>query len=108
MDSKPRTVRWKLAVISMLSLVLMAYIDYATGYELVFSAAYLLPVALCAWYFEKRAVWLMAGASGIASWFVDIISGHSYDHVMVQYWNGSMCFVISLTTGLLLHRLRNT
>lgn len=97
----------KMAVISMLSLVAMAYVDYITGYELVFSAAYLLPVALCAWYFGRKAVCLMSFASGLASWFVDGLSGHAYAQSMVQYWNGFTCFIISIITGLLLFRLKH-
>jgi hypothetical protein len=97
-----------MGLISVLSLLVMAYIDYVTGYELVFSAAYLVPTGLCAWYFGRRAVWLMALASGFASWFVDMLSGHTYSASAVQYWNGFMCFVISLVTGLLLHRLKHT
>jgi len=38
-----------MALASVLSLFAMAYVDYVTGYELVFSAAYLIPVSLCAW-----------------------------------------------------------
>jgi hypothetical protein len=42
------SARWKMAVVSFASLLLMACVDYVTGYELVFSAAYLIPVSLCA------------------------------------------------------------
>ncbi|HEY3856243.1 MAG TPA: hypothetical protein VGO67_17795 [Verrucomicrobiae bacterium] len=100
--------RWKMAATSIISLVLMSYIDYVTGYELIFSAAYLIPVSLCAWNFGRRAVWLMSVASGLSSWLVDVLSGHSYAQNMVQYWNGFTCFLISLVTGLLLQRLKRT
>ncbi len=91
---------------SVASLVVMAYIDYVTGVELVFSAAYLIPVSLCGWYCGYRAAWLMSLASGITSWFVDIRSGHQYAHPSIQYWNAATCFLVSLVTGLLLVRLR--
>jgi K+-sensing histidine kinase KdpD len=98
--------RWKMAVASVASLIVMAYIDYITGYELVFSAAYLIPVSLCAWYFGLRTVLLMSIASGVASWLMDI--NHSYSHYMFQLWNSFTCFLISILTGLLLHRLKHT
>jgi hypothetical protein len=98
----------KMALISILSLFAMAYIDYITGYELVFSAAYLIPTSLCAWYLSRRAIWWMSIASGIAACCVDALSGYPYSHFMIRYWNSLMCFVISLTTGLLLHRLKRT
>jgi hypothetical protein len=104
----PSSIRRKMALVSILSLFAMAYIDYITGYELVFSAAYLIPSSLCAWYLSRRAVWVMCLASGIAAFYVDVLSGYPYSHFMIRYWNSFMCFVISLVTGLLLHRLRRT
>lgn len=103
-----KTNRQKMALASILSLFAMAYIDYITGYELVFSAAYLIPTSLCAWYLSRRAIWLMSIASGIAAFCVDALSGYPYSHFMIRYWNSLMCLVISLTTGLLLHRLKRT
>lgn len=100
--------RWQIAATSILSLFIMAYIDYVTGYELVFSAAYLIPVSLCAWFFHRRAVILMSLASGLAAFIVDAIDGHSYSHFMIQYWNSFTCLAISLITGLLLCRLKGT
>jgi K+-sensing histidine kinase KdpD len=100
--------RWQIAMVSVLSLFLMAYVDYVTGYELVFSAAYLIPVSVCAWFFGKKSVWLMSLASGLAAFIVDAIDGHSYSHFMIQYWNSLMCLVISLITGLLLRHLKGT
>jgi K+-sensing histidine kinase KdpD len=100
--------RRKIAVLSVASLFGMAYVDYVTGNEIVFSAAYLIPVSLCAWYFRRRTVWLMSLASGLTACFVDTFSQHSYSHFMFQFWNSFTCFVISLITGLLLHRLRHT
>jgi hypothetical protein len=105
-DEARLSLQRKMMLVSIISLVVMAYIDYATGYELVFSAAYLLPVSLCAWFLGKRAVWLMSVASGFASWFVDMYSGHIYSHYVIQFWNGFVCFLISIVCGLLLLKLR--
>jgi hypothetical protein len=97
-----------MALASILSLFAMAYIDYITGYELFFSAAYLIPVSLCAWHFGRRAVLWMSIASGFAAFVVDAIDGHSYSHFMIQYWNSFTCVLISIITGLLLLRLKRT
>jgi hypothetical protein len=106
--NKPvRSVRWKMMLVSVISLLLMAYVDFITGYELVFSAAYLLPVSVCAWYLGKREVWLMSIASGFASWWVDKYSGHVYAHSSIQFWNSFVCFLISIICGLLLWNLRH-
>jgi hypothetical protein len=50
----------------------------------------------------------MSFASGFANWFVDMIDGHDYTHFMIQYWNSFTCLLISLITGLMLHRLKRT
>ncbi len=91
---------------SAISLLAMAYVDYITGYELIFSAAYLIPVSLCAWSFGLRAIFLISLSSGFASWYVDRLSGHLYSNGLVEYWNAFMCFLISAVTGWLVLRLR--
>lgn len=105
-DQTPLSLRRRMLVASLASLVAMAYLDYITGYELVFSAAYLVPVALCAWYLGKTEVWLMSLAGGLVSWFVDIHSGHVYSHAAIQYWNSFVCFLICIVSGLLLWNVR--
>jgi hypothetical protein len=91
---------------SIVSLAVMAYMDYATGTELIFSAAYIVPVALCAWYLGTTEVWLMSVAGGVTSWYVDRAGGHIYLTNSVQYWNGFVCFLICLVCGLSLVKLR--
>jgi hypothetical protein len=103
-DQAPAALRRRMMVVSVISLLVMAYVDYITGYELVFSAAYLLPVSLCAWYLGKREVWLMSVAAGVTSWLVD--SGHVYAHQSIQFLNSFVCFLISILCGLLLLNLR--
>jgi hypothetical protein len=107
MNPTPSSLRWKMAVASIASLMVMAYVDYVTGNDLIFSAAYILPVALCAWYFGRVAVWLMSIAGGLTSMVVDIYSGHAYAQFLAKYWNGFTCFLVCLITGLLLHRLKH-
>jgi hypothetical protein len=108
MHQPHESLRWKMGLATVGSLLAMAYIDYITGNEIVFSAAYLIPVSLCAWHFSRRAVWLMSAASGCAAYFVDSLSAHNYSNFMFQYWNSFTCFVISLVAGLLLYRLKQT
>lgn len=98
----------KIAALAILSLAVMAYLDHATGNELVFSAAYLVPVAICGWHLSRWAVIAMAFAGGAATWTVDWIGTHSYSHFIYHYGNSFACFLISAVVGLVLHRLRRT
>lgn len=94
--------------VSLVILLLMIYVDYATGHEFMFSAAYLLPVALCAWHLGSWSVWLMALAGGLATGVMGAVEGHVYSHFMFHYWSSFSCFLILLITGLLLHRIKLT
>lgn len=85
----------------------MAYVDHITGHELIFSAAYLIPVAVCAWYFSRTAVVLMSFAGGAMTWLMDWLAGKPYSHFMIHYWNSFTCFAVCLITGLILHRLKH-
>lgn len=98
----------KIILASLACLVLMIVVDYLTGHEVAISMAYLLPVALCAWYLNITAVWLMALAAGLARGVMGSVEGHVYSHSIFHYWNSFTCFVIALTIGLVLHQLRRT
>ncbi len=98
----------KIAAASIVTLLATAGVDYLTGYEFGFTAAYLIPVSLCAWHFGMGSVLLMSVASGVAAWLVDKLGGHPYSHALFHYWNSFTCFVISLITGFVLFRLRRT
>jgi K+-sensing histidine kinase KdpD len=105
-DQAPGSMRRMILVASFLSLLVMACIDYFTGIELIFSAAYLVPVALCAWYLGPWETWVMSILGGVVSWYVDRVSDHVYSHYAVQYWNAFVCFLICIVCGLLLLKLR--
>jgi hypothetical protein len=103
-----RRSRWQLVVIIIASLGLMAALDYLTGQELVFSCAYLVPVGLTAWWFPRRWVMGMAIMSGLTALLVDHFDGYEYSHPLIEYWNAFTCFVISISIGWVLSRLRQT
>jgi hypothetical protein len=97
-----------LKLLIAVSLIAMAALDFFTGQELVFSCAYLIPVALTAWWFSRKWTIGMAAISGITAFFVDLFDGYEYSHPGIAYWNGFTCFLISFLTGLILIRLKRT
>jgi hypothetical protein len=84
----------------------MAALDFTTGQELAFSCAYLLPVSLTAWWFNRGAMIAVSTLSCAIAFVVDELDGYAYSHPGIQYWNASTCFVISIITGLVLERLK--
>lgn len=105
MSESTRLGRVAVAVACIASLAAASAIDYLTGYDLVFSAVYLVPSCLCAWFIGRRAVVMMSVACAVVSWFVD--AGHPYSNASIQYWNAFSCLLVSLFGGLMLFRLRN-
>jgi hypothetical protein len=99
---------WQMILFIFLSLLLMAWLDYVTGQELVFSCAYLVPVCLTAWWFSRRWMIAISVLSGITAFVVDELDGYEYSNAAIGYWNAFTCLLISLAIGYVLSRLRQT
>ncbi len=90
-ETHPRTFS---AVASVVLVAAIGVVDYLTGYAIFFSAFYLLPVALAAWF--------GGGASGIAiSWLSgavwlagDFAAGAHYSSLFVPVWNGLIALTV--------------
>jgi K+-sensing histidine kinase KdpD len=100
--------RWIIKAATILSLVVVGYLDYVTGYEFAFSLFYFIPVLLCAWHFGRFAILSMALASGMTWWFVDKFSGHIYLHEGYRYWDGLTWLITFTVIGLGLYYLRHS
>jgi len=87
-------------------LVLVTWLDYATGYEFGFFVFYFAPVALAAWYGSRRAGLAMAVAAGVCWYLSDALSKHPYSSAYLIYWETFMHLVSFLTTALLLSQIR--
>jgi len=95
-------------MLSLGLLLLVSYVDYATGDEFLFFVFYFIPVALCAWKVGSSAGMGMAFLSGISWLLADRLGGHRYSTEFVGYWNGFICFTAFAVVGLVVGRLRLT
>lgn len=91
----------------LLLLLLITWIDYATGAEVSFSIFYLVPTSLVAWKLGRRAGIAFALLSSIAWLFADKLSGQVYSHPAIPVWNASVRLGFFLTTVLVLAGLRD-
>ena len=108
MDQLHRFPKLMVILASILTLTLVSYIDYLTGYELLFFVFYFVPVGLCAWHLGRLATLSMAALSG-AGWFaVDLLSAHRYSNEWFRYWNSFTCFLAFAILGLVLRHLRQS
>lgn len=105
--------RWMLALsaplrlgVCLLVAMIIAAMDYLTGYELAFSIFYLVPVTLGAWYLGRIYALLMAVFAASLWLLVDKLSGNTYSHLLIAYWNASVRFGFFIIVAELLQRLQ--
>jgi diguanylate cyclase (GGDEF)-like protein len=65
-------------------------LDYITGYELSFSLFYLLPIVLVSWFTNYKLGIATAFVSAGVWITVDVLSGVSYSHPVIYFWNTSI------------------
>jgi len=76
-----------------LLLIVIGYVDYATGYEVSVFILYALPIAWIAWSVNLPAGLALAVLAS-AFWITaDRASGHVYQHAWVQWERTAMHFV---------------
>ncbi len=80
--------------------------DFATGNELGFSLFYLLPIAMVAW-FSGRPVGVAISSIAAVTWLAtDSLSGQTYSHAFIGFWNAAIRLGMFLVVALLLPALR--
>lgn len=99
----PIPFRRKLAVLAagLVSLTLLGWIDYFTGYELGFFVFYSVPVGLTAWYGGRWPGTVTALCASITWWLADHFNGVNYSSRFYLYWNLTihfLTFVINAAT----------
>lgn len=62
----------------LLGMVVIAYADYATGYELSLFALYSIPIGFATWHFGGRVGLITALVATILWGWADVASGHVY------------------------------
>ena len=73
-------------IVAFLAVVL---VDYATGYEVSSFPLYLLPIVLTMFYFGPKIAFVVVIISVTAWTLNDILTGHTYAHEAIRYWNAS-------------------
>ena len=97
----------------MVSLALVAVIglvDYLTGYAIFFSAFYLIPVALAAWFAGGAPGVVISALCVVVSLAGDYAAGAHYPNVLVPIWNSVIVlavYFVVVKTITSLRRLHN-
>jgi hypothetical protein len=74
-------------VVVALSVLVLGYIDYVTGYEFGFFVFYFLPIAIAAWKLGFTSSCLISIQSSIVWFLSDIYSSHPYSNIALAFWN---------------------
>jgi K+-sensing histidine kinase KdpD len=100
---KHRTV---MLVTSISSLLLLCWLDYATGYEFGFFIFYFIPVSVAAWYLGRMPGLAMACASALCWFLADRMTKHPYSRAYFIYWETFMRLASFVTTAVTLAKIR--
>ncbi len=84
--------RTTIVLLAITLTLLIGLLDYLTGAEVSASIFYIIPVALCAWYVDRWAGFLLAILSAIVWDLADLLCVHSYRLLVNPYWN--TCVII--------------
>jgi signal transduction histidine kinase len=99
--------RGALIVAGLVVLALIGFVDYLTGFELLFSVFYLLEVGLAAWFVGPGFGLLMSVLSVIVWIGGDLAAGAHYSNLVVPVWNAVILMVFYFIVVWLLTRLRS-
>ena len=100
--------RTRIKAASVVILVFLGWIDYATGYEIGFFIFYFIPVSIAAWYGGRRPGIAMACASAACWYLADRMTNHPYPRPYLIYWETFVRLISFLTTALTLTKVRET
>lgn len=94
------------ALVSVLLVTLIGLIDYLAGYAIFFSAFYLIPVALGAWYVGRGFALVISLSSVTVSIVGDYAAGAAYPNLLIPIWNGLIALTVYFVVVKILTSLR--
>jgi len=100
----PRLV---VALISALSIITIAFVDYLTGFEISLSIFYLPPIMFAAWFAGTGAAAFIILLS-IVSWlYADIASGLRFSSSLILAWEAAMRLGFFFLTAFFLNTIKH-
>lgn len=96
----------RIIILSLVLVLLVGVADYFAGPELSSSIFYVVPLAIGAWYGNRRQGIVLAILSAIVWLVTDYLSGRTYSHQFIEYWNASVRLGLFLIISLLLSAYR--
>ena len=95
-----------ISIISLITLFIIGWLDYITGYEFGFFIFYFIPVSISAWLNGRKAGLIMACMSAACWYLSDYYSHHPYSKAYLIYWEMWIRWLTFLTTALTVAKIR--
>lgn len=102
-EQRPRA---PFVVASLVLVIALGLVDYATGWELSLSVFYLLAVGLAAWFVGRGFAFFISTMSVAVSLGGDLAVGGRYSSRLVPWWNASIVLAFYVVVVFLLTKLR--
>lgn len=96
-----------MATASLVLVTAVGLVDYITGYELNFSAFYLIPIAFAVWFIGTGFGVFVSALCVAASVLGDVRAGARYSSPLVNVWNAMIALTIYSTVVWIFAKLRN-
>jgi diguanylate cyclase (GGDEF)-like protein len=97
--------RSAMVALALATIGVMAFLDSQYGVALSFTALYLIPVAVIAWYIGRAGGRVAALVAGLAKVTADLFPAYAPQPVAVVAWNAATIIVLSMVVGEVLTRL---
>ena len=95
-----------ISIVSLITLFLIGWLDFITGYELGFFIFYFIPVSISAWFNGRKSGLLMACMSAACWYMSDYYSHHPYSKAYLIYWEMWIRWLTFLTTAFTVAKIR--
>jgi diguanylate cyclase (GGDEF)-like protein len=105
-DSLEKLNKLFIIAIGFVLIFTVGIVDFLTGYEIVFSLFYLIPISLITWLTSRRFGMVMSLLSAIVWLISDVAAENPYSHPVIYVWNTIMGFGFFIIVTLLLSTLK--
>ncbi len=102
-----RLPHWAVHLAGLTLALLIGYLDYVTGYELSFTAFYVLPIAILSLSSGYAAGVAAAFLSAAVRTATDLMNGHPYSLPVYIYWNAFMRLMLFASIAVILVALKS-
>ncbi len=92
-------------LLGMVLVAVLGYLDYVTGYEILISLFYLLPIFIASW---SDSIWggvIVAVVAAGTTQIVNSLAGEHFSNPIIPYWNTLARLAIFVTVSVLSSRL---